>query len=661
MILERLVVKLIGDGTSYNKMLDAATAQADIAVTKINRIGTSIKNVGDKATRTGAILTASLTAPLLAAGAASVKAAVDFNRLVGDVEALSIGPERILQLKSSTQDLAVSVGKSTGEMAKGLFQVVSAYGDSADTISSLEANARAAVAGTATVTEAIDLTSAVTKGFGEVSTEATKKVTDLALKTNELGQTSFSQLAKNMGKVIPLAAKLTVSQEELFNVFATATGVTGNTAEVSTQLRGALAGLLAPTADMASLYETLGIESGEALIKQHGLAGAIRLIVQESERTGNPLQKYLSSIEGQTLAYALAGAQADTYDEKLQKIRNAAGATDEAFKKQTEGVNKSGFSFDTLSAKSEVLRQKIGDKLLPVVSNLFDHVEKLLLPMADWISNNQALTANILTLVAAMGPLLIILGQTTKAVGLLHLAFGGLTKAVIGTITFLAGFVSLPVVIVTAIAAMIAAVFAFGGSFNTLVRIVKATFETNLDLLIAFSRAARRMFTALGGFLVGKFTDIFSIDFVKALISGLGLATEKLIAWGTFAAAKLRSLFTGSETGSVQDFLKELGGDLGTGAGAETLGQFSDVLKNIATEEFERFKDLDSTKESGKLVQEGVAVLKEEIPKAIDNTKQFIENNQQLKDIKEGIKELVDQGAETVQEDVLIVKPLGLR
>ena len=152
------------------------------------------------------------------------------------------------------------------------------------------------------IRDAIDLTSAVTKAYGDPSAGAVQGVSDLALETVRLGQTTFPELAASIGRVTPLTAQLKVSQQEHFAVLATATGVTGGAAEVNTQLRGVLQGLMSPTADLTQLYRQMGVASGEQLVQQRGLQGAIAAIVQAAQASGQPLQKYLSSIEGQTLA-----------------------------------------------------------------------------------------------------------------------------------------------------------------------------------------------------------------------------------------------------------------------------------------------------------------------------------------------------------------------
>ena len=183
-------------------------------------------------------------------GALAVKAAMELNEGMANVQSLGIARERVDELKSSVQQLAISTGKDTSDLAGGLYQVVSAFGDSSESAKLLEINAKAAAAGLATTEQAIALTSAVTKGYGDTSAEAVQRVADLAFQTVKLGQTTFPELASSMGKVVPIASALGVKQEVLFGQLATLTGVTGSAAEVSTQLRATFQALLKPTTEM---------------------------------------------------------------------------------------------------------------------------------------------------------------------------------------------------------------------------------------------------------------------------------------------------------------------------------------------------------------------------------------------------------------------------
>lgn len=380
---------------------------------------TKLTAIQSQASSVGTALSIGVTAPIAAMGIASLKAATDFNAGMANVATLIPGnTQRVNELKTSVQEMAVATGKSTSDLTGGLYQVESAFGDTAETVSVLNINARAAAAGLATTKEAIDLTSAVTKGYGDTSAAAVQHASDLALTTVRLGQTTFPELAASIGRVTPLAAALNVTQEELFGTMATFTGVTGGAAEVSTQLRGVLQSLLAPTDDMNALLTKMGVTSGQALIQQKGLQGAIAAIVQAAKDAGQPLQKYLSSIEGQTLALAATGGQAATFTDKIQQMKNAVGATDQAFRDQTEGVNKAGFQWSQFEQKVVVTAQRFGDQLIPILLStghflgpLFDLVVYGVSVFGMLPGPVQGVVVALLALTASAGPAAFAVGK----------------------------------------------------------------------------------------------------------------------------------------------------------------------------------------------------------------------------------------------------------
>ena len=350
------VLDLRVDQRGYARGIDSAHRSA-------KRLQAGFLQVGKVLVGVGAIVTG--------VGVAALKMSMDFNKSMANVATLIPGPTaRVNELKTAVQELAVAHGKDTQDLAKGLYQTISAFGDEAGkTVEILRINSMAAAAGLAETTQAIDLTAAITKAYGDTSAAAVQKVADLALMTVRLGQTDFPQLASSMGRVTPIAQAMGQSQEDLFAVFATATGVVGTAAEVSTQYRGVLAALLNPTETMTDLIEKSGFASGKAMLEQRGLVGTLQDVVAAAEASGEPITKYVSNIEAVPLALALAGPQADTFAAKLAELGNAAGAVDVAFKEQTEGVNKLGFQWDVLRQQGVVLMQQIGDRLTPVVSN----------------------------------------------------------------------------------------------------------------------------------------------------------------------------------------------------------------------------------------------------------------------------------------------------
>ena len=72
--------------------------------------------------------------------------ATDLNKAMGNVASLIQCHRRVAELKTGIRGLAPVIGVTTADLADGAYQVISAFGDTNDTLAILETNARAAAA-----------------------------------------------------------------------------------------------------------------------------------------------------------------------------------------------------------------------------------------------------------------------------------------------------------------------------------------------------------------------------------------------------------------------------------------------------------------------------------------------------------------------------------
>lgn len=456
--------------------VDEFTKVMNAASKRINRMGQSVK-------RAGRSMTVGLTLPIVGLGAATLKMSNDFNKSMANVGTLIPGNiERLRELKAGVQSLAIDTGKATGDIAGGLFELVSAFGDSAESAEKLRLNTRGAVAGVATVQETLALTSAVTKAFGDTTAVATRKVLDLSFKTNELGQTTFAQLAANLPRVTGFSKDLGVSMEEMFAVMATGTGVTGGTAEVATQLAGILGALSKPSADLTIALSKLGFTgkfAGKELIAEKGLFGALRALDKITTEYDIPLGKLLGRKEALILTSSLLGAQSEDLARKFGLLQNVSGSMEKAYKEQSEGINAAGFSMAQFLQRVVVLGQKLGDQLAPKLNEVLNRI----IPLLDWIADLSPATMTwvfgIAAAAAALGPLVFMLGQMIIMIALLTKVLG--TKFLVGALTKV-GF-ALKALVLSPLGLIIAATLIWAN----VIRLVVKHWDNLKDLLTDFN------------------------------------------------------------------------------------------------------------------------------------------------------------------------------
>ena len=403
----------IGEIVGYLTLNDQFSSKLDAAGKKMKSLSSSLLP---------------LSAAVGGLGVASLKFATDLNASMANVATLIPGnTERVKELKGNVQELAVATGKASSDIAGGLYQVVSAFGDSAETAKLLEINAKAGAAGLATTLEAINLTSAVTKGYGDTTAEAVQHAADLAFVTVKLGQTTFPELAGAIGTVTPIAAALSVSQEELFAGFATLTGVTGNANEVTTQLKSTLTAFMKPSEDMTAAIKKLGFANAETIIQELGMVGALRAVISTTDGTKESIGELFNNVRSLPAVFALSEGQAATFDTKMQEMTKTTGAMNEAFREQSDGINKAGFEMAQAREELRGLAEKFGDELLPIVT---DFARKTLPPLleglkgtVEWFGNLpdpvKMFIVGLGALVTAAAPVLYVLGSLTSALGAL--------------------------------------------------------------------------------------------------------------------------------------------------------------------------------------------------------------------------------------------------
>jgi len=150
---------------------------------------TFMSGIGTAAKWGGAIVLAA-GAAAASMGGLALNAAVDFEKQMANVATLLDGDvkTKIGNLGGAVKRLSGETGTSTELLTDGLYQVISAFGETDDAMKILEISTKGAAAGNATVTDSVNLLSAVTKGYGDTSAEAAQQTSDLAFLTVKLGQ-----------------------------------------------------------------------------------------------------------------------------------------------------------------------------------------------------------------------------------------------------------------------------------------------------------------------------------------------------------------------------------------------------------------------------------------------------------------------------------------
>jgi len=315
------------------------------------------------------------------------------------------------QLKGQVADLAKELPIARDQLANGLYQVISNGVPEDNWLSFLEATAKASIGGLADLNQAVTVTATIIKNYG-LAWEDAGSIQDKIQMTAKNGVTTFEQLADALPSVAGSAAQLGVSIDELMAIFATCTGVTGNTAEVSTQLSAVLKALIKPSTEAAKAAEAMGIQFDAAGIRAAGgldnfLKELDQTINQYAQSTGELSETIYGNLFGSAralrLLVSLTGEQADKFTENIGIMADSAGSIDQAF--------------NEMASTGEAAAQKLKNQF----AGITDAIAGIMRPAAPIM----AFSANVLITVNSVATLT----KTLKALNLTQVLTATRAKA----------------------------------------------------------------------------------------------------------------------------------------------------------------------------------------------------------------------------------------
>lgn len=387
--------------------------------------GKKIKEFGDKITGIGTKLTMGITTPIVAAGTAVTKFAMDFEDAMAKVSTLA-GETDMSALAQQILALSDATGQAATSLADAQYQAISAGVDVAKSAEFVEIATKTAVGGFTTAETAVDGLTTVLNAYGLAEEKATE-IANKFLTTQNLGKTTVDDLAKSIGQVAPTAKAAGVSTDELMSSLAALTANGIQTSSATTGLKAALSNIIKPTAEAQKLAEKLGIDFSVAGLNARGLSG---FLDELAVATGGDLEvmgQLFGSTEALNTVLTLTSKEgAALFGEAMDEMATNTGAVDEAFSKI---AGTSSYKLQTALNKVKNAGVQLGQKLTPVVEKIADGISKLAQKFGSLTDEQQKTIIKVAALAAAAGPLLTVIGRLVSTVGSVVSGFGALIKA----------------------------------------------------------------------------------------------------------------------------------------------------------------------------------------------------------------------------------------
>lgn len=685
-MIEQLMVRLIGDGSSYQAMMKGAEKQLTSFQGSVEGVNRKIGQMGQNMTAMGTKLSMAVTAPIVGMGAAAVNEFAKFDKAM--TESTSIMGNLSDNTKTQMRELATTLStqgkQGPDELAKSYYFLASAGLNAEEAMAALPVVQKFATAGAFDMALATDLLTDAQSALGLATGTAIEKqkemtrVGNVLVRASTLANASVQQFSESLTNTAGATLKnFNKSVEEGVAVLAAYAdqGVKANVA--GTNLTRVTLLLQQAAQKNAKAHKELGFSVFDSDEKMKSYADIIA-----------NLEEVTAGMTDETKAATLAqlGFQARVQNAILpligqsEKIREYQAELDGVGNIMETVANEQmkAFSNQLVMTKNrtKALMIEVGQALAPVLIQLNDKLQEVTKWFASLDNETKTTIATIVALAAALGPVMIVLGMvvthTSSLIGL-FIKLGPLIYTIIAAV---ASFVGWWVVIIAILAGVVAAVNYLGLSWKDLGTTIANVIDLASDYMIAGFRIFNRSVTVFVGWAAKQFTKLFTMDFVNSVIEGMKAAGRAIVQFGEWAMKKLRAIWTGEETGSFEDAVEGLKADLAAGFGEE------DLLGTLARIKDEELAHLSNRRADNKeIVPEALAMkVKEGIQKAQMDVKGLIpkiqlspnqkpietkpvtdsEQSKDTKDIASGVKEMVNQLERLIDKDPVELEGAGL-
>lgn len=225
--------------------IEANSKEAEEA---LGRVQDKTEQVGDSADKAGSRSEAGFGAVALGAGAAATaliaatKAAVDYadafeaafakTQTIMDTNVMSAEA-----MKDSVMDLSSVTGMAATDVSEAVYQAISGSVDTANAVGFVDKANRLAVAGFTSLTNATDILTTTLNAYGMEQSQV-GGISNVLIKTQNLGKTSVDELSSSMGKAIATGSAYGVNLQNIATAYVELTRGGIATAEATTYVSG---------------------------------------------------------------------------------------------------------------------------------------------------------------------------------------------------------------------------------------------------------------------------------------------------------------------------------------------------------------------------------------------------------------------------------------
>lgn len=425
------------------KKLETQARNSTTALMSIEQAGQKMQEVGGKISAVGQELTTKVTAPIVALGTAAVKTTADFDESMSKVAAVSGATgDEFDALRDKAREMGSKTKFSASEAADAMNYMAMAGWKTTDMIDGIDGIMNLAAASGEDLATTSDIVTDALTAFGEKSDQAGRLANIMAAASSN-ANTNVSLMGETFKYAAAVAGSYGYSMEDTavsIGLMANA-GIKGS--QAGTAMRSIMSRLATDAGASSKSLGALGTLTEKLGVQFYNADGSMRDwndVISEARVAWQGLTQeeqanYANTIAGKN---AMSGwlALMNAAPEDIEKLETAvATCNDEIDGANGAAEHMANVMQDNLNGQLTILKSaleelaiSIGDILMPTIRKIVEKVQQFV----NWLNNLDGKTketvVRIALLVAAIGPLLLVMGGVVKKVGDAMTGFVGLVR-----------------------------------------------------------------------------------------------------------------------------------------------------------------------------------------------------------------------------------------
>ena len=456
------------------KQLESQVSSTYAKLETIDAVGKKLETAGNSISGVGKKLLP-VTGAVAAVGVAAVKTTADFDSSMSQVSAISGATgDDFDALRTKAREMGAKTKFSASEAADAMTYMAMAGWKTGDMLDGVEGIMNLAAASGEDLASTSDIVTDALTAFG-LEAKDSGHFADILAATSSNANTNVAMMGETFKYAAPVAGALGYKAEDV----AIAIGLMGNSgikaSQAGTALRTLFTNMAKPTDTVRDAMDKLGVslDDGNGNMKSFKEVmddlrsgfGELKMPASELEAAVSKLDEQFENGEITESEYTKAseelmerayGAEGALKAEAAASLAGKMGlsgllaivnASDEDYEKLTEAIyNCDGVTEqmaetmqDNLAGQLTILKSQLqelaisfGDVLMPIIRKVVSHIQAFVDKLNGMSDAQRKTIIKVLAFVAALGPMLIIIGKVVSTVGVAMQGISKLGKGIMG-------------------------------------------------------------------------------------------------------------------------------------------------------------------------------------------------------------------------------------